>query len=50
LRNPGPLREFLEHVAARSRPEADVVRCGVDMARLLQAIERAAASGCATPL
>jgi predicted dehydrogenase len=42
--------EFLRHVAARSRPEADVVRCGVDLARLLQAIERAAESGRATAL
>jgi len=42
------LREFLGHVAARTRPEADVVRCGVDIARLLQAIECAAAEGCAT--
>jgi len=39
------LGEFLGHVAARSRPTADVVRCGVEIARLLEAIERAAAGG-----
>ena len=44
------LGEFLGHVALRSRPEAGVVRCGVDLARLLQAIECAAGSGSATPL
>ena len=44
------LSEFLGHIVRRSRPEADVVRCGVDIARLLQAIEAAAASGRATPL
>jgi predicted dehydrogenase len=44
------LAEFLGHVAARSRPAADVVRCGVDLARLLQAIERAAESGRAAAL
>lgn len=44
------LGEFLAHVTARSRPEADVTRCGVDIARLLQAIERAAASGRAEAL
>jgi predicted dehydrogenase len=30
--------ELLDHVAHRTPPEADVRRCGVDMARLLQAI------------
>jgi UDP-N-acetylglucosamine 3-dehydrogenase len=39
------LREFLGHVAARSRPDADATRSGIDIARLLAAIERAAATG-----
>jgi hypothetical protein len=43
-------REFLGHVAGRSRPEADAIRCGIDIARLLEAIEHAATSGRATAL
>ena len=35
-------REFLAHVAARTKPEADVESCGVQIARLLRAIERSA--------
>jgi predicted dehydrogenase len=34
--------EFLSHVEHRTAPEADVQRCGVDMALLLQAIARSA--------
>jgi predicted dehydrogenase len=34
--------EFLGHVAHRTAPEADVQRCGVDIARLLQAIAESA--------
>jgi predicted dehydrogenase len=37
--------EFLDHVAHRTAPEADVQRCGVDMALLLQAITNSARSG-----
>ena len=36
------LREFLDHVEARSQPEADVQRAGVDIARVLEAIELSA--------
>jgi predicted dehydrogenase len=36
--------ELLEHVAQRTAPEADVQRCGVDMAVLLQAIAASARS------
>jgi hypothetical protein len=32
------LTEFLEHVAHRTAPEADVRRCGVEIALLLQAM------------
>jgi predicted dehydrogenase len=39
------LREFLGHVATRSQPEADVRRCGVDIARLLAAIAASAQAG-----
>lgn len=35
-------RRFLDHVAARSRPEANVDRSGVDIARVLEAIGRSA--------
>jgi hypothetical protein len=38
------LTEFLGHVAQRTRPEADVQRCGVEMALLLQAIAASARS------
>jgi predicted dehydrogenase len=34
--------EFLHHVSQRTRPEADVQRCGVDMAVLLEAIAESA--------
>lgn len=34
--------EFLDHVAHRTAPEADVQRCGVDMALLLEAIAASA--------
>jgi predicted dehydrogenase len=37
--------EFLGHVAARTTPEAEVQRCGVDIARLLGAIAASARSG-----
>ncbi len=37
-------REFLGHVAARSQPAAGVQACGVEIARLLEAIERSARS------
>jgi predicted dehydrogenase len=36
--------EFLDHVAHRTAPEADVQRCGVDIAILLQAIADSARS------
>jgi predicted dehydrogenase len=39
------LREFLGHVEARSEPEANARACGVDMARLLEAIGRSAETG-----
>lgn len=39
------LREFLGHVEARSEPEANARACGVDMARLLEAIARSAETG-----
>ena len=38
-------REFLGHVAARTAPEADVRRCGVEIARLLAAIAASARAG-----
>jgi predicted dehydrogenase len=38
-------REFLRHVAAGTAPDADVRRCGVDIARLLEAIAASASSG-----
>ena len=38
-------RELLGHVAAGSAPEADVHRCGVDIARLLEAIAASASAG-----
>ena len=34
--------EFLSHVAHRTAPEADVQRCGVDIALLLQSITESA--------
>jgi predicted dehydrogenase len=34
--------ELLDHVAHRTTPEADVQRCGVDIAVLLQAVARSA--------
>jgi predicted dehydrogenase len=49
LATPGPvgivaseLAEFLGHVAARTRPAADVESAGVDLARLYEAIGRSA--------
>jgi hypothetical protein len=36
--------EFLDHVEHRTAPEADVRRCGVDMAALLEAIAESARS------
>jgi predicted dehydrogenase len=41
----GQFREFLGHVAARTAPEADVRRCGVEIARLLEAIAASAQAG-----
>jgi predicted dehydrogenase len=43
-------REFLGHVAARTAPEADIQRCGVDIARLLDAVAASASSGRPVPL
>jgi predicted dehydrogenase len=39
------LTEFLDHVEHRTAPEADVQRCGVDMAVLLEAIAESARCG-----
>jgi predicted dehydrogenase len=39
------LREFLGHLEAKTRPEADARACGIDMARLLEAIAASAANG-----
>ena len=39
------LREFLQHVQQRTVPKADVRRCGVDMAILLEAIGQSADEG-----
>jgi predicted dehydrogenase len=39
------LTEFLEHVAHRTESDADVHRCGVDMAVLLEAITESAGTG-----
>jgi hypothetical protein len=37
------LREFLSHVEARTEPEANARSCGVEIARLLEAIDRSSA-------